>query len=66
MENIGYKYYDGHYTHTVLVTVEKVKTYQGHDIYKDKDGWYYVQDNYGEWQYFALLREAQLFIRMIY
>lgn len=34
----------------------------GHKIYIDRYGWYYVQDLYGEWQYFATFREAQKFV----
>jgi len=44
------------------VEVELVKTYKGHDIYRDNEDWYYVNDG-DNYQYFDSVREAQKFIR---
>lgn len=58
---ITYKWFDGRYTQTNDVEVEKCAEYEGHDIYKDKDGWFYVLCM-GNWQYFATIREVKRFI----
>lgn len=48
-----------------LVNVVKSTTYEGHDIYRCSELWYYVQCC-GEWQYFGTLSEARRFIRDTY
>ena len=54
---ITYKWFDGRYTQTNDVEVEKCAEYEGHDIYKDKDGWFYVNIE-GDWNYYAIKRHA--------
>lgn len=46
------------------INVEKYTTYKGYDIYKDTDGWLYVQID-SEWNYFVCMDEARYFIRNI-
>jgi hypothetical protein len=58
---INYNYFDGRYTQYLSTEVEKVATHKGHDIYQDKDEWYYVFC-FDNWQYFGTLREAKRFI----
>ena len=59
---ITYKWFDGRYTQTNDVEVEKCAEYEGHDIYKDKVGWFYVNLD-GEWYYYAIKRHATQAIR---
>lgn len=56
--------------HTCSTWTEKVDvvystTYDGVEIFRDNDKWYYICAN-GDWQYFADLREAKNFIRNWY
>lgn len=59
---IEYKYFDGRYTRYNKAEVTLAKTYQGHDIYKDAEDLYFVNDG-SNYQYFDSVREAQKFIR---
>ena len=49
-----------------FVNVVKSTTFEGHDIWRDSQKWYYVQDTTANWQYFASLREAKKFINNTY
>lgn len=55
---ITYKWFDGRYTQTDEVEVKKCAEYEGHDIYKDKVGWLYVNFD-GEWLYYSIMRHAK-------
>lgn len=50
---------------SVSVDVRKRAKLNGHDIYIDAEGWYYVECR-GVWHYFGTLREANRFIRDTY
>lgn len=63
--NITYKWADQDQTHSSTAEVEKCKTYRGHDIYKDSEGWLYICID-GDWNYFGTIREAQKFVRDLY
>ena len=58
---INYRVFDGRYTQYLSTEAEKVAEHKGHDIYQDKDEWYFVECD-GNWQYFGTLREAKRFI----
>lgn len=45
-----------------FVNVVKSTTFEGHDIWRDSQKWYYVQETTGDWQYFGSLYEAKRFI----
>lgn len=55
---IQYKWFDGSYTQTNDVEVVKCAEYEGHDIYKGKDGWFYVNFD-GEWYYYPIMKHAK-------
>jgi hypothetical protein len=63
---IQYKYFDGRYTQYRSTEVHKRAKFSGHEIFADADGWLYVQNNAGDWQYFGTIREARNFIRNTY
>lgn len=63
---IQYKYFDGRYTQYRSTEVHKRAKLSGHEVFADADGWLYVQDNAGDWQYFGTIREARNFIRNTY
>ena len=46
----------------VKVDVEFFKSYKGHDVYKDADGWFYMFVN-GYWNYFDSMCEVRRFVR---
>ena len=46
------------------VDVEKHSSFRGYDIYRDADGWFYVQVN-NQWNYFASINEVKRFIKNI-
>lgn len=45
-----------------FVNVVKSTTFEGHDIWRDSQKWYYVQDLSQNYQYFGSLYEAKRFI----
>ena len=51
---------------TEQVNVELSTTYQGHEIWRCTQKWYYVLDNSSNWQYFGTLGEAKRFINNTY
>lgn len=59
---ITFKWFDGRYTQQDTTEAEKVKTYKGHDIYQDAQGWLYVETPDEGWRYFGTMREAKTFI----
>lgn len=58
---ITYKWWNDGSTETSTTEAEKVKTYKGHDIYQDAQGWLYIEFPEG-WRYFGTMGEAKRFI----
>ncbi len=59
---ITYKWWNDGHTETSTTEAEKVKTYKGHDIYQDAQGWLYVETPDEGWRYFGTMGEAKTFI----